>query len=132
MKNSIDGTILELKLQDFAVGNDLVFLPDFSSSFSELFREKVYTSKEIEYCERFDAAIIRYASTWAAKEAVYKAIKQLYQEPLAFRNIEITRSKIAGVPRVNLPEFYSDLEVSLSITHDGDYTFAIALVKREV
>lgn len=130
MRNNINNTILELKLQDFAVGNDLVFIPDFSLSFSELFKEKVYTLNEIEYCERFDDPILRYASTWAAKEAVYKAVKQLYDQPLPFKIIEITRSKIAGPPQVNLPQHFSDLEISLSITHDGDYAFAIAMVKK--
>ena len=131
MKNSINNTILELKLQNFAVGNDLVFLPDFSMSFSELFKGKVYTVNEVEYCEQFDNPVLRYASTWAAKEAVYKAVKQLYDQPLAFKNIEITRSKIAGIPHVKIPDYFSDLELSLSITHDGDYTFAIAIVKRK-
>jgi len=131
MKNSINNTILELKLQNFAVGNDIVFLPDFSMSFSELFKGKVYTVNEVEYCEQFDNPVLRYASTWAAKEAVYKAVKQIYDQPLAFKNIEITRSKIAGIPHVKIPDYFSDLEISLSITHDGDYTFAIAIVKRK-
>ena len=131
MKNSINNTILELKLQNFAVGNDIVFLPEFSMSFSELFKGKVYTVNEVEYCEQFDDPILRYASTWAAKEAVYKAVKQLYDQPLAFKNIEIIRSKIAGIPHVKIPDYFSDLEISLSITHDGDYTFAIAIVKRK-
>lgn len=131
MKNSINDAIQDLELQDFSVGNDLVFLPDFLKSFTGLFKGKVYTAKEIEYCELFDDAILRYASTWAAKEAVYKAIKQLYERPLAFKNIEITRSKIAGIPKVKLPDIYSDIEISLSITHDKDYAFAIALVIRK-
>lgn len=130
MRNNINDTILELKLQDFAVGNDIVFLPDFSVSFNELFQKKVYTPDEIGYCECFDQPLLRYASTWAAKEAVYKAVKQLYQQPLSFKNIEITRSRIAGTPRVTLPENFSDLEISLSITHDGDYACAIAIVKK--
>jgi holo-[acyl-carrier protein] synthase len=129
MKNYINDTILELKLQDFGVGNDIVFLPDFSASFNELFQRKVYTENEIGYCERFDQPLLRYASTWAAKEAVYKAVKQLYNQPLSFKNIEIMRSKIAGIPRVNLPDNFSDLEISLSITHDGDYACAIAIAK---
>lgn len=129
MMNNLNETISELNLQDFAVGNDLVFLPDFIASFTDLFKNKVYTVNEMGYCDRFDMPILRYASTWAAKEAVYKAVKQLYKQPLAFRNIEITRSKIAGMPRVNLPEDFSDLSISLSISHDGDYACAIALVK---
>ncbi len=130
MKNNINDTILELKLQDFAVGNDLVFLPDFKASFTDLFQKKVYTSKEVEYCEHFDQPLLRYASTWAAKEAVYKAVKQLYQHPLGVKNIEITRAKIAGIPKVTLPQGFPDLEISLSITHDGDYASAIAIARK--
>lgn len=131
MRNSINDSFLDLSLQDFAVGNDLVYLPDFTNSFNELFKSKVYTLNEIEYCDQFDQAILRYASTWAAKEAVYKAVKQLSKQALPFKNIVITRSKIAGIPRVALPEDFPGLEISLSITHDGDYTLAIALVKRK-
>jgi holo-[acyl-carrier protein] synthase len=130
MKNNINDAITELQLQDFAVGNDIVFLPEFNASFTELFQKKVYTEGEVAYCERFDQPMLRYASTWAAKEAVYKAVKQLHQQPLAFRNIEITRSKIAGIPGVSLPGKLSSLNISLSITHDGDYACAIAIVKK--
>ncbi len=130
MKNSITDAIFALELQDFSVGNDVVFLPGFNASFNALFRQKVYTSNEIEYCERFDLPLLRFASTWAAKEAVYKAVKQLNQRPLGFKNIEIIRSGIAGIPKVNLPGDFSDIEISLSISHDGDYACAIAIAKK--
>ncbi len=129
MKNSIDEAVFELQLRKFSVGNDIVFLPDFNASFSTLFQKKVYTSNEIEYCESFNQPLLRFASTWAAKEAVYKAVKQLNHQPLGFKNIEIIRSGIAGIPKVNLPEDYTDMEISLSISHDGDYACAIALAK---
>lgn len=123
--------ILELDLLEFAVGNDVVFLPDFTASFTALFQKKVYTADEIAYCERFDQPILRFASTWAGKEAVYKAVKQLEPKPLAFKKIEIIRSKIAGTPMVNLPDDLSNLAISLSITHDGDYVCAIAIAKKK-
>ncbi|HEX7366736.1 MAG TPA: holo-ACP synthase [Pelobium sp.] len=115
--------------QEFAVGNDVVFLPNFEQSFNTLFKKKVYTTKEIDYCERFDEAILHYASTWAAKEAVYKAIKQMYPNPLSFKKIEILRSKIGGKPSVCLPVFYRRLQISLSLSHDGQYVWAAAIAK---
>jgi len=126
-----DQFISELTLQDFAVGNDAVFLPDFDASFNLLFKNKVYTTDEVAYCELFDRPLLRFASTWAAKEAVYKAVKQLIPKRLGFRNIKITRSKIGGVPTVNLPPDFGDLKISLSITHDGDYAWAIAIARRK-
>lgn len=130
MKNNIAHLISEHNIQNFAVGNDIVFLPDFNLSFNTLFQNKVYTQQEIEYCERFDQPLLRFASTWAAKEAIYKAVKQLDQQALAFRKIEVIRSGIAGIPRVNLPAEYEGIEISLSISHDGDYACAIAIAQR--
>ena len=116
--------------QDFAVGNDVVFLPNFQQSFNTLFKSKVYTLQEIAYCEQFDEPLLRFASTWAAKEAVYKAVKQINPKPLSFKKIEITRLKIGGKPTVTLPLAYQSLPISLSISHDGDYVWAVAILKK--
>ncbi len=115
--------------KDFAMGNDLVFIPEFTNSFNSLFQQKVYTQAEIAYCEQFNQRLLRYASTWAAKEAVYKALKQI-NITISFKNIEITRTKIAGIPGVNLPEELANLKISLSISHDGDYAWSVAIIKK--
>lgn len=127
MMNKV-GTIDLETMQNLTVGNDIVFLPDFESSFNDLFKNRVYTQNEINYCNQFDKSILRYASTWAAKEAVYKAIKQLNPNALAFKNIEITRNKIAGKPNVNLLNYKNQPVISLSISHDGDYVWAVAVL----
>lgn len=115
--------------QDFAIGNDVVYLPDFEKSFNDLFKQKVYTSIELSYCDLFEHAILRYASTWAAKEAAYKAIKQLHKGPLPFKKIEIVREKISGKPLINLPAELSKFKLSLTISHDGDYIWAAVFAK---
>lgn len=115
--------------QEFSVGNDVVFLSNFQQSFNPLFKKKVYTSQEVAYCEQFEETMLRFASTWAAKEAVYKAIKQIYPKPISFKKIEIIRQKIGGKPSVALPDFYKNLKISLSITHDEDYVWAVAILK---
>lgn len=116
--------------QGFAAGNDLVFIPHFRESFNELFQNKVFTAGEIAYCESFSEPLLRFASTWAAKEAVYKAVKQVKAGSLPFKTIEIAREKPAGRPQVILPEEMHSLEISLTISHDGDYVWALAIVKR--
>lgn len=117
------------KCQDFAIGNDIVFLPAFKDTFNALFKKKVYTEQEIMYCEKFDEPLLRYASTWSVKEAVYKAVKQISQKPISFKKIAIQRSKIAGKPTVQLPQEYSFLNIAISISHDGDYVWAVAIIK---
>lgn len=110
------------------VGNDLVFIPDFEESLTEEFKRKVYTAKELAYCELFDDSIIRYASTWAAKEAVYKALKQFDAAVISWKKIEITREKIAGKPTATIHGQQKNYSISLSISHDGEYAWAIALL----
>lgn len=130
MKNDLEEWILNVAPRhDFAIGNDLVFVPDFERSFNDLFQKKVFTENEIAYCDQFDRPVLRYASTWAAKEAVYKSIKQINASAISFKKIEIIRTKVAGIPQVILTEVLSHLQISLSITHDGDYVWAIAFTK---
>ena len=117
-----------LAAQRFSVGNDLVFIPDFKLSFNEQFKNKAYTIDEIAYCEQFDDSLLHYASTWAAKEAVYKAVKQLDTSPLGPKKIEILRKKIGGQPYVSIKKDQSELSISLTISHDGDYAWAIAFI----
>jgi holo-[acyl-carrier protein] synthase len=113
----------------FAVGNDLVFIPSFKKSLTDLFKQKVYTPGEIAYCDLFDDALLRYASTWAAKEAVYKALKQLDPAPISWKKLEIIREKIAGMPRVIFHQNPYKFQISLSISHDGDYVWALAFIQ---
>jgi holo-[acyl-carrier protein] synthase len=113
----------------FSAGNDLVFLPDFKKSFTEAFKNKVYTLNEIAYCDQFENPLLRYASTWAAKEAVYKAIKQIDPAALGPKKIEILRDKPAGRPEVTLHRDSAKFDIALSISHDGDYAWAIAFIE---
>lgn len=129
MENEILKTLEGLSAgRNFAVGNDLVFVPDFKQSLTDLFKKKVYTEAEIEYCDSFADSDLRYASTWAAKEAIYKAVKQLDQTALGWKNLEILRERTAGQPHVIIHKDSQKYQVSLSISHDGDYAWAIVFI----
>lgn len=116
--------------QIYTVGNDLVFLPDFYPLLTPQFIAKVYSAKEIAYCQQFDKSELRFASTWAAKEAVYKALKQQFDKVPFLGKIEILREKPSSKPEVILPNNFSNIRVSLTISHDGEYVWALALVKK--
>jgi phosphopantetheine--protein transferase-like protein len=132
MKHDLQRSVDELNSNNrFAVGNDLVYMPNFLLSLTDAFKKRVYSPAEVAYCEQFSDAALRYASTWAAKEAVYKAIKQLDKKPLSWKKIEITRDKIAGRPHVKLHQHERPFKISLSISHDGDYIWAVALIEAD-
>jgi holo-[acyl-carrier protein] synthase len=129
MENKLLNTVKEAAIsKNLAVGNDLIFMPAFNASLTNLFKKKVYTATETVYCEQFDNPLLRYASTWAAKEAVYKAVKQVSANNLAWNKIEIIREKIAGQPTVILHQYPGKYKISLTISHDGDYVWAIAII----
>jgi holo-[acyl-carrier protein] synthase len=129
MQSELEISVNQITAQrTFAVGNDLVHIENFKLSLSDLFKKKVYTPAEIAYCESFSDSLQRYASTWAAKEAVYKAIKQLDASPLGWKKIEISRAKKAGMPTVVLPDHLKKYELSLTISHDAEYAWALALI----
>ena len=111
-----------------AVGNDLVFLPDFRKVFNPLFRKKVYHQEEIDYCESFSDPLLRYASTFAAKEATYKALKQCFPEvPIYWKKLKVLRDGPAKRPLILHPHSAQEFYQSLSITHDGQYVWAVFL-----
>ncbi|MEA3493550.1 MAG: 4'-phosphopantetheinyl transferase superfamily protein [Candidatus Margulisiibacteriota bacterium] len=116
----------------FAVGNDIVFIPDFEKSLSEPFKKRVFSELEIDQIEKYKACpLIRYASTWAAKESVVKALRQVFDGGLglAWKDIQVIReNKIPGV-RILMPR-YSQLSFSLSLSHDRDYAFAVVVLKK--
>ena len=114
--------------RSIAVGNDIVHLPSFTPSLTPQLIRRAFTAVELAYCQSFDNATLRYASTWAAKEAVYKCVKQAYPGlSLWWHDIEITRPEPQGKPSVHIAKLKDDPKFSITITHDGDYVWALAV-----
>lgn len=112
------------------VGNDLVYIPGFKKSLTLSFKKRVFTAREIEQIEEYKAnPAVRYATTWAAKEAVHKALKQLCKGPpgLKWKDIEIIRDGNIPTVKISKPSF-KDFSFSLALSHDQDYAFAVAIV----
>src|SRR3954453_24028160 len=67
----------------------------------ELFITRVYTPKEIEYCQSRKQATQHFAGRWAAKEAVLKALGTGWRRGISWRDVEIRNLK-SGSPVVAL------------------------------
>lgn len=126
---NLDISDICLETPDSVLGNDLVFLPGFKNSFNTLFADKVYTEREKAYCYQFRNSILRFASTWAAKEACYKALKQAFPDNrFWFRKIEIIRNGVGQRPSLVLSG--NPVKASLSISHDGEYVWSTCLIDK--
>ena len=102
------------------------------------FRDRVYTEKEIEYCEgkergRYES----YAGRFAAKEAVMKALGKGWGSKVGWLDIEVLSSP-GGKPEVYLCNktsiFAQELGIqsfSLSITHTKQLAMAFVIAQGE-
>ncbi len=92
------------------------------------FIEKVYTSREIDYCENKKSQKYQhYAARFAAKEAVFKAISNKLEDKysISWKDIEILNDK-QGRPQININgiDFENFENIDISISHCREYAIA--------
>ena len=119
-------------------GTDIIEISRIKESIEsagEVFLNRVYTEKEIEYCESKKVQKYQsYAARFAAKEAIFKAISIQLDDKysVCWKDIEILNGK-QGRPIVNL--YGIDMKniesVDVSLSHCKDYAIAYATVVRE-
>jgi holo-[acyl-carrier protein] synthase len=97
-------------------------------------RERVFTAKEIAYCERKRRGKYEsYAGRFAAKEAVMKALGRGWGAKVRWLDIEVARAK-SGKPEIVLHDKTAELAVALgirrwtlSITHTKEHGLAFVI-----
>ncbi len=101
----------------------------------EAFVERVYTKKEIAYCE--SKKILKYqhyAARFAAKEATFKAISGQLQDKysITWKDIEIINNE-QGRPGLNLMgvDLKNIEDIDLSISHCKQYAVANVTLLRK-
>lgn len=91
------------------------------------FCKKIYTEKEIEYCESKKAQKYQhYAARFAGKEAVLKAISKSLENKfdIEWKEIEILNDE-DGRPYVNILKQGLDIKnIDISISHCKEYAVA--------
>jgi holo-[acyl-carrier protein] synthase len=99
----------------------------------ELFLTRVFTDRELRYCQRSKNATEHFAGRWAAKEAVLKCLGTGWSKGLCWTDIEVANDP-AGKPAVGLHAATSDharalgiRDVMISISHCRAYAVAYAL-----
>ena len=91
----------------------------------ERFLKKIYTEKEIAYCESKKTQKFQsYAARFAAKEAIYKALSNKINFDYSWKNFEILNEE-SGRPYVNLHFEIENLEsIEISLSHSREYAVA--------
>ena len=112
-------------------GTDIIEIERIKNSIEnseKKFLERVYTEKEIEYCEsKKKQKYQHYAARFAAKEAVFKAISSKLENKyeIEWKNIEVVNDD-NGRPSVHFLDIdIQDIEeIDISISHCKQYAIA--------
>ena len=130
----------------FFCGTDIIEISRIKESIMEkniqnleenCFLKRVYTEKEISYCEgRKSAKYRHYAARFAAKEAVFKAISALLVDKFSinWKNIEIINDE-NGRPQVTFVNLNKNIEIlndikniDISLSHCKEYAVAMVVL----
>jgi len=100
---------------------------------AEQFLERVFTPRELRYCQGRKHATEHFAGRWAAKEAILKCLGTGWKKGISWTDIEV-RNNFEGAPHVFLGGAAKDraqlLRISdiwLTISHCRAYATAYAL-----
>ena len=104
------------------------------------FLENIYTENEIQYCEKSPVMKYqRYATRFAAKEAVYKALSEFVngREDIIWKNIEVLKSE-CGKPYINVDKLRENMSkavdnfelesIDVSLSHIAEFAVASVVV----
>ncbi len=119
------------------IGVDLTQIPRLRqvvARWNDRFLQRVFTPQELDYCRRRRDPIPHLAARFAAKEATLKALGTGLRMGVKWRELEVRRERgqaptmvLSGRCRA-IAEAKGGRRVLLSLTHDGDYAMAQAML----
>ena len=95
----------------FGIGTDIVNIKRLEKSlknYDSQFKNRIFSKKEIIYCDKKKNPIPYYAKRFAAKEALSKALGTGIRKGIDLKNIEVTNDAL-GKPSINLKGNLADL-----------------------
>lgn len=123
-------------MEILGIGSDIVEcvrIGRMIDQYGEAFLQRVYTDREIGYCQTRKRAIEHFAGRWAAKEAILKALGTGWSRGIGWTDIEV-RNRDDGRPVVHVRGAARDLvarrgiaDLLLTISHSRMYATAFAM-----
>ena len=118
------------------IGTDIVEcvrIAQMIEKHGELFLERVFTRREVRYCQARKHATEHFAGRWAAKEAILKCLGTGWRKGICWTDMEV-RNDPQGAPRVYLAGAAKEqaqkmhvTDIWLTISHCRAYATAYAL-----
>jgi len=118
------------------IGTDIiecVRIAQMIEKHGEIFLNRVFTAREIQYCSTRRAANQHYAGRWAAKEAVLKVLGTGWARGILWTDIEVV-NEVSGAPAIRLDNRAVEIasergihQIQISISHCCAYATAFAI-----
>ncbi|MEI7459887.1 MAG: holo-ACP synthase [Pirellula sp.] len=118
-----------------SIGTDIiecVRIAQMIEKHGEVFLQRVFTQKEIQYCSSRKAANQHYAGRWAAKEAVLKVLGTGWAKGILWTDVEVV-NQVSGAPTLVMTGKAAEIarelgirEVMITISHCRAYATAFA------
>lgn len=103
---------------------------------SENMARRVFTDREVDYCDGRKNRYQHFAGRFAAKEAALKALGTGWQEGIRWKDVEIVAGTL-GKPELSFhgkaKEFFDEAgaeRIHVTITHARDYALAAVVLDR--
>ena len=119
------------------IGVDLVSIPRMRTMierWQDRFLQRVFTDQEIAYCRQRSDPAPHFAARFAAKEAGFKALGTGLRLGVRWHDLEVRRERdqaptlaLSGRSR-EIGLFRGGNRMLLSLTHEGDYALAQAIL----
>ena len=103
------------------------------------FKKKIFTIKEVAYCEKKSNSICCYSKRFAAKEAFVKALGIGFRKNINFKDIEIINNTY-GKPYISINKKISNkiktlfkvkkFNILLSISDEKKYSIASVIISK--
>src|SRR5207248_6671186 len=125
-------------MEILGIGTDIIECPRIGKMIEqhgELFLRRVYTEREVRYCQARKHAIEHFAGRWAAKEAILKALGTGRTRGIGWTHIEVRNDqdgrpvvRVGGAAReAALERGIGDILVSISHCRTYATAYAVAL-----
>ena len=124
----------------FGLGTDIVNIKRIENLLAKhgiIFKNKIFSTREIAYCEKKKNLAPYYAKRYAAKEAFLKALGVGISKGFVLKNIEILRDK-SGKPLIKLKGrtlllFKKKIkskkyQIDLSLSDDNPWAIATVII----
>ncbi len=122
----------------YGIGTDIIEVERIKKNllYGKDLKTKLFTDKEIAYCDEKKRFAEHFAARFAAKEAFFKALGTGWRNGFAFTEIEITNDQL-GKPSIEVSGKIKDFvnlqkitNIQLSISHIKDTAIAFVTLEK--